>query len=374
MKNILHYSPSESKRFDMKIYRGTLDEVSSGTLRKQILRDEIDLAIVRIDASSAQLSKVFQLGFPVIQADTLVYYHTDFSTYTPKPLRNSDLTFSVMTPDDVGLANELVSVIFTQYTNHYNANVYLDKRDILAGYQEWVAGYIDTAHSDKICYKVQKKGEVVGFATVAIEGEVGEGVLYGVLPEFSGMGIYSDIIRFTQSEVLSLGCTRMKVSTQVQNYAVQKVWSREGFVLQESFATLHINAMLSYSIKDKDSFTLTTSNDEIQAFAAMSGDYNPIHLDDSLALQKGFDRRIAHGLTPNAALSRYYSTVFPDQTSLFLRYNYLFNGPVYPDVSYSVEIGIVHHTLENDIYESVAKIKDESGQVVIVAYTTLKAS
>src|SRR3546814_5792516 len=57
------------------------------------------------------------------------------------------------------------------------------------------------------------------------------------LPEHAGGGLYGDLIRYTQARFRALGYRRMKVSTQVWNLAVQKVWSREGFSLVQAYDT-----------------------------------------------------------------------------------------------------------------------------------------
>ena len=252
----LSYSASESNRFNMNIYRGILDEIDIRNIKKEILGKEIDILIFRIKSEKVnQVSRLNKLGFPFIQTDTLVYYQMNLENYQIKEYRNQDLEFEVLTTKELSTLNSLVEEIFVGYTNHYDSNPYLDKKDITDGYKEWVSSFLDT-DEDKTCYLVKKSGVNAGFATVTNKDGVGEGILYGVVPSFSGMGIYSDIIRFTQNELKAKGCKEMKVSTQIQNYAVQKVWGKEGFYLKESFATIHVNSLLSYSKLPRKSFNL----------------------------------------------------------------------------------------------------------------------
>jgi len=42
----------------------------------------------------------------------------------------------------------------------------------------------------------------------------------------------------------------MTVTTQIQNYAVQKIWVKEGFSLCNSFDTYHINSFLNQPFEE----------------------------------------------------------------------------------------------------------------------------
>jgi acyl dehydratase/ribosomal protein S18 acetylase RimI-like enzyme len=374
MTHTIIYSESESKRFNMKVYRGIVEDVNVKLLKKIILQNEIDILIFSIKSEkNEQIPALDRLGFPYLQADTLVYYYLDLEKYQIKELRNKDLEFQILTKKNDQVLDSLVDEIFSGYTNHYNSNPYLSKQSINESYKEWVRGFLSN-EGGKTCYLVKKDGVNAGFATVTAQDGVGEGVLYGVLPSFSGMGIYSDIIRFTQKELKNQGCKEMKVSTQVQNYAVQKVWGKEGFWLKESFATIHINSLLSYSELPSKKFSFRLSEDEISEYGKVSGDYNPVHFDDTFAKSLGFKSRIVHGLTLSSILSKFYGTEFPGHGTLFLGYNFLFMAPVYPNMDYHVEVNILKETRETSLYESLAKVKDAEGNICVICRSHLKAN
>ncbi|MFB6179412.1 MAG: MaoC family dehydratase [Halorientalis sp.] len=66
-------------------------------------------------------------------------------------------------------------------------------------------------------------------------------------------------------------------------------------------------------VGDRVSFSKTISDDDVQSFAAASGDTNPLHLDDEYAAETRFGGRIAHGTLVSglisAALARLPGTV-----------------------------------------------------------------
>ncbi len=50
------------------------------------------------------------------------------------------------------------------------------------------------------------------------------------------------------------------------------------------------------SVGDQFRITRTFTEEDVQQFAAITRDYNPIHFDDRFVAAKGIDRRICHGL------------------------------------------------------------------------------
>lgn len=54
------------------------------------------------------------------------------------------------------------------------------------------------------------------------------------------------------------------------------------------------------------SYSQTITDYDVKAFAGISGDHNPIHIDDEYAAKSRFKRRIAHGFH-SASFFRQYS-------------------------------------------------------------------
>lgn len=245
---MLIFSLEESKRFKKRVFRGEMNEIDGTIIIKDLINNSVDIAIIRVPVESIHnLYRLENLNIPYIVADTLVYYNVDLSNNPINPIINKDIEFIECTKRNVAELGMLVSEIFQEYHNHYFSNPFLNRNDILEGYIEWANNYIRTIKKDRIVFLVKKQNNYIGFATCSIsfEKNEGEGVLYGVLSSESGNKIYSDMIRFTQLYMKNLGIKRMIVSTQVHNYAVQKVWIREGFSMYSACNTIHINAFLS---------------------------------------------------------------------------------------------------------------------------------
>lgn len=370
MINTIAKSEKESARFNMNILRANMQSLDVKELNNTILDKKVDLTILRIPCENlAQVSRLEILGFPFYQTDTLVYYYTDFEKYVPLELKNRDLVFVDATNNDSKKIASMVDIIFQGYTNHYNSNPYIDKQNILEGYKEWVLDFIEK--ENKFVFIISKNGKDIGFATCSLDNGEAEGVLYGVIPDMVGGGVYSDIIRYTQSFFKKKGIKRMKVSTQVQNYAVQKVWSREGFYMTKSFATIHINSLLNYSHLPIINFDIFITDDDVKNFGTLSGDLNPIHFNDEFARKFGFHQRIAHGLIANSEMSKYFGMEFPGNGTLFMAYYYKFLMPLYPNENYKVVITVPFFDKNRNIYKCLVKIYDKSNNLCLFAYNDL---
>lgn len=77
------------------------------------------------------------------------------------------------------------------------------------------------------------------------------------------------------------------------------------------------------------SYTRIISEDDITQFARVSGDNNPIHLDDDFAAKTRFKKRIAHGLLSGSFISTVVGTQLPGPGSLYVSQTLKFRAPVY---------------------------------------------
>lgn len=370
---MLSFSPLDSSRFGCQVFRGSIEKVDDRALLSAIIEGNVDIAILRVPSGTGRgLQRLGRYGMPPIHADTLVYYHLALDKYTPTMLRNADLEFATARPSDRDEIMKLVLATFDGYVSHYHANPQLKSGDILDGYAEWAAGYIDSESSQRTTWVVRSAGTIVAFACCSSDASsnTAEGVLYGVHPAYSGRGLYGDLIRHTQAEYKKLGFASMEVSTQIWNLAVQKVWAREGFVLRESFDTYHVNAMLSSGLLMIDK-TLTFDAEQVLQFSAVTGDRNPVHLDSEAAKRAGFSGKITHGMLAGSELSRIFGTEIPGPGTLFLRSDLMFLKPVYPDIDHNLQIRYLSELPLSGHVRAVATIRDPEQDLCMLCYSDL---
>ncbi len=67
----------------------------------------------------------------------------------------------------------------------------------------------------------------------------------------------------------------------------------------------------------------------IEKFADVSGDHNPIHLDEEFASKTRFGKRIAHGMLSGAFISAILGNEYKGSTVIYLSQTLKFTAPVF---------------------------------------------
>lgn len=76
------------------------------------------------------------------------------------------------------------------------------------------------------------------------------------------------------------------------------------------------------------SYERTVSEGDITAFANISGDTNPVHMDEDFAAGTLFKGRIAHGMLSAAYISTVFGTQLPGPGCIYMSQSLQFKAPV----------------------------------------------
>jgi acyl dehydratase len=109
-------------------------------------------------------------------------------------------------------------------------------------------------------------------------------------------------------------------------------------------------------VGDRVEFTKTISDQNVQSFAAASGDTNPLHLDDDFASKTRFRGRIAHGTLASGLISAALARL-PGLT-IYLSQDIEFHNPVRLGDRLTAECEIVED-LGDDQYRLTTRVVDE---------------
>jgi len=232
------FSEIDSDRFGVRIARAHLDLGSLPRVLQFCNSEKIDLLIARcLTTEFEAVHKMGEAGFLLM--DTLVYYTFDLSK-RPIPDEAPKVQIRTFRPEDKAQVQEVAAASFKGYFGHYHADPRLDRKKSDKGYMSWA---VRSCVSKEVANEVliaERDGRIVGFATLRINSpQEGEGVLFGVAPEAQGLGIYRSFMLSGMKWCKQQGVQRMVVSTQITNFAVQKVWCRVGFEPSHSYYTFH---------------------------------------------------------------------------------------------------------------------------------------
>lgn len=88
---------------------------------------------------------------------------------------------------------------------------------------------------------------------------------------------------------------------------------------------------MQLKIGDKFTTTKQITDKVVRDFAELSGDFNPIHIDEEFAKTTRFGKRIAHGMISGALISAVLGYELRDLSVIYLSQTMKFTAPVFID-------------------------------------------
>src|SRR5690606_4136883 len=97
---------------------------------------------------------------------------------------------------------------------------------------------------------------------------------------------------------------------------------------------------MSFQVGQTASISETMTDEKVREFARLTGDTNPLHLDEKFAKQTRFGRRIVHGAMVTGLLSKLAGTKLPGPGAAVLSAQFTFKKPCYvgDTITASIEI------------------------------------
>jgi len=120
---------------------------------------------------------------------------------------------------------------------------------------------------------------------------------------------------------------------------------------------------LSYddiSIGQQESFMIKITASMVEKFSNLSGDLNPLHMDNEFAESSSFKKRIVHGMLLASFFSQLIGMKLPGKNALYFSQTLNFRSPCYIDD----EIKVIGKVIE----------KSDSTQIITVSTTIFNKS
>ena len=111
--------------------------------------------------------------------------------------------------------------------------------------------------------------------------------------------------------------------------------------------------------------TTIITDEMIRLFADLSGDNNPVHLDDAYAQTTRFGRRIAHGMIAAGLISATLANDLPGPGTVYLSQTLQFKAPVFPDDIITTTVEVKSVRPDKPIVTLTTFCKNQDGKVVL---------
>ncbi|MDO5687399.1 MAG: MaoC/PaaZ C-terminal domain-containing protein [Neisseria sp.] len=127
------------------------------------------------------------------------------------------------------------------------------------------------------------------------------------------------------------------------------------------------------SLGQSASLSRTLQAADIAAFAAVSHDTNPAHLDAAYAEQTMFKGVIGHGMWTAGVVSALLGTRFPGAGTIYLGQTLQFRRPVRPQDTITVTLTVAGKNEENKQVELDCLVVNQNGEKVLTGKATILA-
>lgn len=118
--------------------------------------------------------------------------------------------------------------------------------------------------------------------------------------------------------------------------------------------------------------TRTISEEDITLFAQISGDHNPLHLDEEYAAHSFFGQRIVHGSLVASLISAVLGNELPGPGSIYLGQTLKFIAPVHIGDTITVTVETIAVREEKRIVILHTECTNQDGKAVLVGEATIK--
>lgn len=107
------------------------------------------------------------------------------------------------------------------------------------------------------------------------------------------------------------------------------------------------------------------TNELVERFAEVTGDHNPIHLNEDYAAKSIFKQRVAHGMLPAGLLSGVIGCHFPGVGTIYLSQTLKFIKPVFIGDQITMRLTILEIINEKNRVRLETLLTNQKGEAVI---------
>lgn len=118
----------------------------------------------------------------------------------------------------------------------------------------------------------------------------------------------------------------------------------------------------------------TLDKQTVEAFASVSEDYNPIHLDEDFAKTTQFERPIVHGMLASSLISGLLASKVPGAGSIYLGQSLKFVRPIFVGETVTAKVEVTSVRDDKPIAVISTQVLNANGEVAVDGEATVMYS
>ena len=122
---------------------------------------------------------------------------------------------------------------------------------------------------------------------------------------------------------------------------------------------------MQISIGQKATRSVTLSAEHVKIFADLSGDYNPLHFDETFVAKTKFKKLVVQGGLTTALLHALVAMDMPGPGTVFLSQNWKFTAPVFIGDTITAEAEVISKHDTKPVTQLKIKITRQDGEIVL---------
>ncbi len=122
---------------------------------------------------------------------------------------------------------------------------------------------------------------------------------------------------------------------------------------------------MTFKVGDSAEVSKTITDADVRAFAELTGDRNPVHLDEDYASSTRFGRRIAHGMIGASLISTVLASELPGPGSVYLSQTLRFTAPVYVGDTVTARVSVTRVRDDKPIVTLETVCTNQRGERVV---------
>ena len=121
----------------------------------------------------------------------------------------------------------------------------------------------------------------------------------------------------------------------------------------------------SIAVGDKAQLSKKVRFEDLQDFAALCGDYNPLHMDHSFSQRTRFERPVAHGMLVASYVSTLVGMQLPGPGALWAQQSFRWRAPVFVDDEVDISLVVTHKSEATRTLALKVKAVNQNGAIVM---------